>query len=124
DAGRDVAQHEDLGPPRPPRAVLEPDRHTARLERRPHRPPHVDMRVALAAPQLVALRGEAALELGDHPVDGREVLDRSTGQRPVELAERPLWGEAGGALDQVPLQLAAQVPLEAAKLLPGRAVTA
>src|SRR5205823_1167739 len=46
------------------------------------------------------------------------------GQRPVELAERPLRGEAGGALDQVPLQLAAQVPLEAAKLLPGRAVTA
>ena len=71
------------------------------------------MRVTLAASELMALGGEATLELGDYPVDRREVLDRAGGKRAVELVQRPLGGQGRGALDQAALELAAQVLLEA-----------
>ena len=75
------------------------------------------MRVALAAARLVALGGEAALELGDDAVDGGEVLQRPGGQRAVELGQRPRRRERLGALDLRALELAPQVRLEAADLV-------
>ena len=74
--------------------------------------------------ELVALGGQAALELGDDPVHGGEVLDRPGGQRAVELVQRPLGRQARGALDQVALELAAQVLLEPPQLVAGDAVAA
>ena len=71
------------------------------------------MGVALAASELVALGGQPALELGDDPVDRREVLGRAGGERAVELVQRALGRQGRGALDQVALELAAQVLLEA-----------
>src|SRR3712207_8158692 len=43
---------------------------------------------APAAAHLVALRGEPALQLRDHAVHGGEVLERTRGKRPIELAQR------------------------------------
>ena len=82
-----------------------------------HRASDVDVGVALAALQLVALGGEPALELRDDPVDLGEVLDRAARQRAVELAERALGRKALGALDQVALELSSQVLLEAPELV-------
>jgi hypothetical protein len=62
----------------------------------------------------MALGGEATLELGDHSVDRREVLDRPGGERPVELVQGPLGGQGRGALDQAALEFAAQMLLESA----------
>ena len=120
----DVAEHEDLGPARALGAVLQRDRHPAGLQRRAHRAPHVDVGVALATPQLMALGGQPALELGDDPVHGGEVLDRAARQRPVELVQRALGRQLGRALDQRALELAAQLLLEAAQLLARQALAA
>ena len=67
--------------------------------------------------QLVALGGEAPLELSDHTVDGGQVLDRAGGEGAVELVQRALGGEAGGALDQVALEFAPEVLLELSELI-------
>ena len=77
DRRRHVAQHVDLRPPRADRLVLQDDRHAAGLQRGAHRPAHVDVRVALAAAALLALRLQAALELRDDAVHGGEVLQRA-----------------------------------------------
>ena len=71
----------------------------------------------LAAALLVAERRQPPLQLGDGAVDRGEVLGRARRQRPVELGERARRRQLLGALDQRPLQLAAQVALEAADLL-------
>ena len=117
DARRDVAEDEDLGAAGALRPVLELDRDAAGLQRGAHRAAHVDVGVALAALQLVALGRETALELGDHAVHRREVLDRAGRERAVELGQRPLRRQARRALDQVALELAPQVLLEAPQLL-------
>ena len=90
DARRDVAEHEDL------RAAAgaaggtcsttgtPPVCSEARIVRA-----HVDVRVALAPAQLVALGRQPALELGDDAVHGGEVLQRPARQRAVELVQRP-----------------------------------
>ena len=67
--------------------------------------------------QLVALGGEPALELRHHPVDRRQVLDRAARERAVELVQRPLRRQRRGPLDHRPLELAAQLLLEATQLL-------
>ena len=74
-------------------------------------------RAAAAPALLVAERRQAALQLRDRPVDGGQVLGRARRQRPVELGERPRGRQLLGALDQRPLELAAQVALEAVDLL-------
>jgi hypothetical protein len=66
----------------------------------------------------MALGGQATLELSDDPVHRRQVLDRASGKRPLQLVQGTLGRKARGALDEVALQLAAQMLLEAAKLLP------
>ena len=50
-------------------------------------------------------------------MDGGEVLGRAGRQRPVELGQRARGGQGLGALDQVALELAAQVALEAVELV-------
>ena len=77
-----------------------------------------------AALELMALGGEAALELGDDPVHGGEILDRPGRQRAIELGQRALGRQARRALDQAALQLSSEVGLEAAQLLAGDAVAA
>ena len=114
DAGGDVAQHVDLRAPRAHRLVAQDDRHAAGLQRRAHRLAHVDLGVALAPAQLVALRLQPALELGDDAVHGGEVLQRPAGQRAVELVERARGRQRRGALDLAALELLAQQRLEAA----------
>src|SRR5262249_9386183 len=109
DAGRDVTEDEDLGAPWTPGAEPELDRDPAALQRSAHRPAHVDVGVALAALELVALRGQPALELRHDLVDLGQVLDRTRRQRTVELVERALGRQTRGALDQIALELAAQV---------------
>ena len=64
---------------------------------------------------LVALGGQAALELRHHAVHGGQVLDRPAGKRAVELVQRPRRRQPLGPLDGVALELAAQVGLEAAQ---------
>ena len=112
DAGGDVAENEDLRAARALRAVLQRDRHPTGLERGPHRAAEVHVGVALAAPQLVTLGGETALELCHHPVNRGQVLDRTGGQSAIELRQRALGRQRGRALDQITLQLASQVLLE------------
>ena len=90
-AGRDVAEHEDLRAARALRAVLELDRHAAGLQRGAHRAPHVDVGVALAARELVALGGQPALELGDDAVHGGEVLDRPGRAAPGRARSAAAW---------------------------------
>ena len=46
-----------------------------------------------------------------------QVLRRAARQRPVEVGERPRRGQGRGALDQVALELAAEVALEAVELV-------
>ena len=92
-------------------------RHAAVLERRAHRLAHVDVRAALAPARLLALRLEPALELRDHAMHGREVLQRAGRQRAVELVQRPRRRQLLGALDLRALELAAQDLLEAADLV-------
>ena len=75
------------------------------------------MGVALDALELVSLGRKPPLELRDDPVDRREVLDRPRRQRPVELGQRALGRQARGPLDQVALELAAELLLEAAQLV-------
>ena len=41
-----------------------------------------------------------------------EVGERTRGQRPIELTQRPCWGQASGALDLGTLKLASQQRLE------------
>src|SRR5947209_2848301 len=82
------------------------------------------MGVTLAAAELVALGGEPALELGDHSVDSGEILDRSARQGAVELVERALRRQRGGALDHGALELAPQLLLESPQLLTRNPVTA
>src|SRR5262249_11467843 len=106
------------------RAVLQHDRHAAGLQRRAHRAPHVDVRVAPAPALLLPLRRQPALELHDDAVHRREILDRTAGQRTVELGQRPGGRELLRALDQPALELAPQVGLEAAQLLAREAVAA
>ena len=89
DARGHVAQDVELGAPRALRTVLEHRGHAARLQRGAQRAADVDVRVRAAPARLAPLRGEAALELGDHPVHGGEVLQRPRGQRAVELVQRP-----------------------------------
>ena len=50
-------------------------------------------------------------------MDGRQVLGGAGRQGAVEVGERPRGGEGRGALDQVALELAAQVALEAVELV-------
>ena len=114
DAGRDVAEDVDLRAPRPDRLVAQDHRHPTGLQRRAHRLAHVDLRVALAPAQLVALGLQAALELGDDAVHRGEVLQRPAGQRAVELVERAGGRQGLGALDLAALELLAQERLEAA----------
>ena len=73
--------------------------------------------VALAPARLVALGGEAALELHHDAVHGGEVLQRPRGQRAVELVQRPRRRQRLRALDLRALELAPQVQLEAADLV-------
>ena len=110
---RDVAEHVELGPARALGLVLEDDRHAAGLQRGAHRPPHVDVGVALVAARAVALGGEPALELHDDAVDGGEVLRGAGRQRAVELVQRPRRRQRLRALDLRALELAPQVRLEA-----------
>src|SRR4051812_42221548 len=117
DARRDVAQHVDLRAARTARAELQLHGHAAGLQRRAHRAPHVDGVAALAPARLVALRGQAAAQLGHDAVHGGEVLQRAAGQRAVELVERARRRQRLGALDLRALELAAQQRLEAAQLL-------
>ncbi len=63
---------------------------------------------------LVAQGGDPALQLGDRPVDGGEVLGGARRQRAVELGQRAGGRQLAGALDRRPLQLAAQMLLELA----------
>ena len=100
-------------------AVLEHDRHAPGLQRGAHRAADVDVRVAPAPARLVGLGGEAALELGDDPVDGGEVLQRAGGQCAVELGERAAGRERLRALDTGGVEFLAQVGLETADLLAG-----
>ena len=69
DRGRDVAEHVDLGAPRPLRPVAEVQRHAARLERGPHRPAHVDVAAAGAARAARAPASRGAASAG-RPRDG------------------------------------------------------
>ncbi len=114
DRGGDVAEDVDLGAPRALGAVAQAQRHPARLERGPHRPPHVDRAALAAAPLLVAERRQPALQLGDRAVHRGEVLGRAGRQRAVELGQRARGRQLAGPLDQPALELAAQVGLEAA----------
>ena len=75
------------------------------------------MRVALAPARLVALGGQAALELADHAVHRREVLQRPGRKLAVELVQRPRGRQRLRALDLRALELAPQVGLERADLL-------
>ncbi len=68
---------------------------------------------------LAALRGQAALELGHHPVHLAQVLGRVGGERAVELAQRARRRQRPGALDQRALELAAHVLLEPRRLSRG-----
>ena len=68
---------------------------------------------------LAPLRGEAALELCDHPVHCAEVLCGARGERPVELTQRLGRRQRLRALDQLPLELAPHVALELLKALAG-----
>ena len=88
DARRHVAEHVQLRPPRPPRPVLQVERHPARLERGAHRAAHVHLPRAAPAAVLAALRREPPLQLRDHAVHLREVLGGVGRQRAVELAQR------------------------------------
>src|ERR1700727_495676 len=81
------------------------------------------MGVAPVTCELVALGREAALELRDDAVHGSEVLDRPGGERAVELGQRALGRQARGPLDQVALELAAQLLLEPAQLVTADTVT-
>jgi len=92
--------------------VLEPERHATGLERRPHRAADVHRRSAPPPSLLVPQRGEASLQLGDRPVDGGQVLGGAGRERAIQLGKRPRRRELLGPLDQRPLQLATQVPLE------------
>ena len=89
DRGRDVAEDVDLGSPRPLRPVAQAEGDAAGLEGGPHRPADVDVPAAAAARALVPEGGDAALQLGDHPMHGGQVLRRTGRQRAVELGERP-----------------------------------
>src|SRR5207302_1084060 len=60
DAGRDVAQHIQLGPPGPAVAVAQPHGHAAGLERRTHRAPDIHDGRAAPAALLVPAGGPAA----------------------------------------------------------------
>ena len=72
---------------------------------------------AAAPALLVPERREAALELGHGAVHGGEVLRGAGGQRAVEVGERARRRQPLGALDQVALELAAQVALELVQAL-------
>ena len=72
--------------------------------------------MALAAFELVALSGQATLELGDDLVYGGQILDGAGPERPVELAQRALGRETRRALNQIAFELAAQVLLELSEL--------
>ena len=67
--------------------------------------------------ELMALRGEAPLQLGDDPMDGGEVLNRAARQGAIELVQRALGREAGRALDQVSFKFASEVLLEFSELV-------
>ena len=117
DGGRDVAEDVDLGAPRALRPVAQAQRHAARLERGAHRSAHVDDPPPAPPALLMAERRDPALQLGDCAVDRGQVLRRAGRQRPVELRQRPRGRQLAGSLDRGPLELAAQVLLEAAHLV-------
>jgi hypothetical protein len=66
---------------------------------------------------LAAVRGEPLLQLGDCPVDLRQVLRGVRGKRAVELAQRLRGRQRARPLDHLPLELAAHVALELLELL-------
>src|SRR5207248_8807585 len=96
----------------------------ARLQRRAHRAPHVDVRAALAPARLVALRRQPPSQLRDHAVHRGEILERPAGQRAVELVQGPRGRQLLGPLDLRALELAAQERLEAPQLVARQALTA
>jgi hypothetical protein len=57
-------------------------------------------------------------------VNGGQILDRSTGECPVKLVQRPFGWKRRGALDQRPFELAPQKSFEPAQLLPRGALVA
>ena len=122
--GAHVAQHVDLRPPRPLRAVAQLHGDAAGLQRRAHRAAHVDVRMAAVPAALLALRLQPALELRHDAVHGCEVLERAARQRAVELVERPLGRQRLRALDLLALELAAQQLLEPAQLVARQPVAA
>ena len=116
---RHVAEHVELGAARALGLVLQHDRDAAGLERGAHRAADVDVRVAVVAAGVLALRGQPALELHHDAVDGGEVLGRAARQRAVELVQRPRRRQRLRALDLRALELAAQEGLELADLVAG-----
>ncbi len=66
---------------------------------------------------LVTERRQPSLHLRDGAVHGGQVLGRVGRQSAVELGQRPRGRQGVGALDQVALELAAQVTLESVELL-------
>ena len=66
---------------------------------------------------LVAEGRQPPLHLRDRAVDRRQVLGRAARQGAVEVGQRAGGGQGRGALDQVALELAAQVALEAVELV-------
>ncbi len=117
DARGDVAQDVDLRAARAARAVLQDDGHAAGLQRRAHRATHVDVGVAAVTARLHPLRGQPPAQLRDDAVHGREVGERTGGQRSVEVAERSRGRKVAGALDLRALELRAQQRLEAPQRL-------
>ena len=113
DRGRDVAEHVDLGPARALRPVAQPQRHAAGLQRGAHRAPHVDDRGRLRRPRCswpsVASRRFSC-------ATARWTAARSwvglVGSARSSSASGREGGSFCGALDQRPLELAAQVALE------------
>ena len=117
DEVRDVAEDVELGAARALGLVLQDDGDAAGLQRGAHRLAHVDVGVAGVAAALLALGGEAALELRHDAVDGGEVLRGAGRERAVELVQRARRRQRLRALDLRALELAPQVGLEAADLV-------
>src|SRR5437588_2214456 len=112
-----VAEHEQLRASWTARTVSKPERNSAGLERRAHRAAHVHDRGPPPAASLMALGREAPLELRDDAVDRRQVLKRPARKRAVELPQRLRGRKRLRPLDQLALELAAQVTLERAQVL-------
>src|SRR5215208_2758317 len=114
----DVAENVDLRPARVLGPILQPQRHAAGVEGRPHGAAHVHDGPAAPAALLVPHGRQAPLELGDGAMDGGQILGRAGGEGAVELGQRARRGKLLGALDQRALELAAEVALEAIDLPP------